>query len=176
MGKPNTGLKSDPRPINDKSFQQSCIRCLIGYLSTHGYDQPVSPKTLTSPMSKDFTSIVHFLMRMVCLDSNSSQLANNSWWWSDLAGLSDSLVREISSNSSHAIGSGYCGLIWWRKCLLCKTAIGKCNMSWLPASCWRTDVLPLLHSHNEQCWAQDRAQIHARTSCDIFFKYILWMP
>jgi len=36
---------------------------LIAYLSTHGYDQPLAPKLLTSPMSKDVTFIVQFLMR-----------------------------------------------------------------------------------------------------------------
>jgi len=38
---------------------------LIAYLSTHGYDQPLAPKLLASPMSKDVTHIVQFLMRQV---------------------------------------------------------------------------------------------------------------
>ncbi|KAK9842247.1 hypothetical protein WJX81_002558 [Elliptochloris bilobata] len=59
------GPKSDPRPVSDKAYQANCIRVLIAYLSTHGYDQPLAPKLLTSPMSKDVTSIVQFLMRQV---------------------------------------------------------------------------------------------------------------
>ena len=59
------GPKSDPRPVSDKAYQANCIRVLIAYLSTHGYDQPLAPKLLTSPMSKDVTHIVQFLMRQV---------------------------------------------------------------------------------------------------------------
>ena len=64
-GKPSNGVKPDPRPVNDKGYQANCVRCLIGFLSTHGFDQPISPKLLASPMSKDFTAIVQFLMRQV---------------------------------------------------------------------------------------------------------------
>ena len=64
-GKSSSGVKSDPRPINDKGFQGNSVRYLIAYLSTHGFDQPISPKMLASPMSKDFTAIVQFLMRQV---------------------------------------------------------------------------------------------------------------
>ena len=41
------------------------MRVLIAYLSAHGYDQPLAPKLLASPMSKDVTNIVQFLMRQV---------------------------------------------------------------------------------------------------------------
>ena len=59
------GPRSDPRPVSDKAYQANCIRVLIAYLSTHGYDQPLAPKLLASPMSKDVTHIVQFLMRQV---------------------------------------------------------------------------------------------------------------
>ena len=59
------GPKSDPRPISDKAYQANCVRVLIAYLSAHGYDQPLAPKLLASPMSKDVTNIVQFLMRQV---------------------------------------------------------------------------------------------------------------
>ncbi|KAL3162304.1 hypothetical protein ABBQ32_009992 [Trebouxia sp. C0010 RCD-2024] len=64
-GKKTTGPKQDPRPVSDKGYQHDCIRQLIEYLSTHGYEHPVSPKTLTSPMSKDVFSIVQFLLKQV---------------------------------------------------------------------------------------------------------------
>ena len=51
--------------MSDKAYQANCIRLLISYLTAHGYDQPLSPKLLTSPMSKDVTSIMHFLLRQV---------------------------------------------------------------------------------------------------------------
>jgi SMC interacting uncharacterized protein involved in chromosome segregation len=56
---------SDPRPISDKSFQNACIRSLIAYLTSHGYDQPISPKALSTPTGKEFLHIVQFLFRMV---------------------------------------------------------------------------------------------------------------
>ena len=30
-------VKSDPRPLTDKGYQQQCIRVLLNYLSSHGY-------------------------------------------------------------------------------------------------------------------------------------------
>ncbi|KAK9828671.1 hypothetical protein WJX72_001447 [[Myrmecia] bisecta] len=59
------GVKTDPRPVSDKAYQGNCIRLLIQYLSTHGYDHPISPKLLTNPMSKDFTHIAQFLFRQI---------------------------------------------------------------------------------------------------------------
>ena len=45
-GKSGTGLKPDPRPVNDKAYQQACIRTIIAYLTTHDYDHPISAKVL----------------------------------------------------------------------------------------------------------------------------------
>ena len=63
-----TQPRIDPRPLSDKSYQQSCIRTLITYLTHHGYDHAISPKLLTSPTSKEFLHIVQFLFKKV--DSN----------------------------------------------------------------------------------------------------------
>jgi kinetochore protein NDC80 len=38
------GLRADPRPIGDKSFQQNCVRTVLNYLTTHSYDFPISSK------------------------------------------------------------------------------------------------------------------------------------
>jgi kinetochore protein NDC80 len=57
--------KLDPRPLTDKQYLNECVKTLIKYLTTHGYDNPVSPKTLTTPTSKDFVHIVTFLFRKV---------------------------------------------------------------------------------------------------------------
>lgn len=51
----------DPRNIRDKSYQLSCIKTLIKFLSESGYDAPISPKILTSPSTKDFQHIFKFL-------------------------------------------------------------------------------------------------------------------
>lgn len=55
----------DPRPIREKSFQYSCIKSLIKFLSECGYDRPLSPKLLSSPSAKDFASIFKFLYSQV---------------------------------------------------------------------------------------------------------------
>lgn len=57
--------RTDPRPLNDRSFQQECIRTLTGYLLTHGYNVAISTKLLVSPASKDILNIVQFLFQKV---------------------------------------------------------------------------------------------------------------
>ena len=57
--------KLDPRPLTDKQYLNDCVRSLIAYLTTHGYDSAVSPKTLTHPTCKDFVHIVTFLFKKV---------------------------------------------------------------------------------------------------------------
>lgn len=61
------GLKNDPRPVSDKAYQANCIKSLIAYLSTHGYDQALTPKMLSNPMGKDVMHILQFLMHQVRL-------------------------------------------------------------------------------------------------------------
>jgi SMC interacting uncharacterized protein involved in chromosome segregation len=39
-----TGLKNDPRPLSDKSYQGNCIRTIISFLATHNYEYQISPK------------------------------------------------------------------------------------------------------------------------------------
>lgn len=58
---------ADPRPINDRSFQNRGIKKLIQFLAERCYDHPLSPRTLTHPTCKDFTDIFQFMVR--CLDS-----------------------------------------------------------------------------------------------------------
>ena len=60
-----SGPKSDPRPVTDKSYQQACVRSIISYLSSHGYDNAISPKQLSTPTTKDFLAIVTFLFKQV---------------------------------------------------------------------------------------------------------------
>jgi kinetochore protein NDC80 len=58
-------VRSDPRPIHDKSFQQESIRKLMNFLHQNGYEYPVSQKSLTRPSGKDFANIVTFMLRQV---------------------------------------------------------------------------------------------------------------
>lgn len=56
---------ADLRPISDKAYINSCIRRLVQYLMSSGYEYPVSHKILTRPSGKDFNHIVTFLLRRV---------------------------------------------------------------------------------------------------------------
>eukprot|EP00887_Chlorella_sp_A99_P000063 scaffold16.g63.t1 len=55
------GVKSDPRPIGDKLYQQNCVRTVIAYLASHAYEYQV----LSSPTTRDFTNIMMFLLRQI---------------------------------------------------------------------------------------------------------------
>lgn len=57
--------RSDPRPLSDKSYMQACVKQLISFLIDRGYEQPISPKILTNPTSRDFQNIFLFLVRML---------------------------------------------------------------------------------------------------------------
>eukprot|EP01116_Phalansterium_solitarium_P009020 TRINITY_DN23011_c0_g1_i1.p1 TRINITY_DN23011_c0_g1~~TRINITY_DN23011_c0_g1_i1.p1 ORF type:complete len:634 (-),score=285.00 TRINITY_DN23011_c0_g1_i1:320-2221(-) len=59
------GSKKDPRPVSDKQYMGQCVRKVILYLTSHGYDQEINPKLLISPTAKQFFSILQFLVRFV---------------------------------------------------------------------------------------------------------------
>lgn len=59
------GQKADPRPVGDKGYMQQCIRALIAFLSSQGYDRALTPKALQLPSIKDFNAIVLFLFKRV---------------------------------------------------------------------------------------------------------------
>lgn len=53
----------DPRPLGDKAYINSCVRQLISFLSSRGFDSALSPKTLASPTAKEFAALSLFLFR-----------------------------------------------------------------------------------------------------------------
>jgi kinetochore protein NDC80 len=59
---------ADPRPINDKAFQQTCIQELLSFLHENTYPYPVTARCLTRPSAKDFTNMVTFMLRKVDAD------------------------------------------------------------------------------------------------------------
>lgn len=65
MVPPPAPAKTDPRPIADKNFQQECIKKLLDFLMTQGYEQPISHRSLSRPSGKDFSNIVTFMLRLV---------------------------------------------------------------------------------------------------------------
>jgi kinetochore protein NDC80 len=62
---PPVPTRTDSRPITDKAYQQECVKQLLDFLLKSGYDQPISPKSLTRPSGKDFSNIVTFMLRRV---------------------------------------------------------------------------------------------------------------
>lgn len=58
-------FQKDPRNLNDKAFQQKCIKSILQFLQKTQYDLPVSTKTLARPSGKDFASIVTHMMRQI---------------------------------------------------------------------------------------------------------------
>jgi kinetochore protein NDC80 len=40
----SSSVKSDPRPVSDKGYQQNCARTIINYLTTHNYDHNLGTK------------------------------------------------------------------------------------------------------------------------------------
>lgn len=59
--------KSDPRPISEKGYQNSCMKRLLHFLvsSSPSYAYPVSLKSLSRPSGKDFQNVVTFLLRRI---------------------------------------------------------------------------------------------------------------
>lgn len=55
----------DPRPLHDRHYMQQCVKNLISFVIDRGYDQPISPKILTNPSSRDFQHIFLFLVRRI---------------------------------------------------------------------------------------------------------------
>jgi len=68
------GVRVDPRPITDKNYVKENIRKLILFLTSHHYNQQLSPKQLSSPSTKDFKNIILFLFQQ--LDPNFQFGAN----------------------------------------------------------------------------------------------------
>ena len=61
LGGTGEKLAKDPRPIRDRNFQAECSRQILDYLLNNSYPHPVSPKTFTSPTTKEFTQIFQWL-------------------------------------------------------------------------------------------------------------------
>jgi SMC interacting uncharacterized protein involved in chromosome segregation len=58
-------VRTDPRPIHDKAFQQECIKKLLNFLTKNGYEYPVSQQCLARPSGRDFHQIVTFMLRLI---------------------------------------------------------------------------------------------------------------
>jgi len=65
MGGASGVVRTDPRPIHDKAFQQDSVRKLLDFLLQSGYEFPITQKSLMCPSGKDFANIVTFMLRLV---------------------------------------------------------------------------------------------------------------
>jgi len=142
------GLKVDPRPLSDKSYLNDCVRNLIYFLSTHGYDQAISPKTLTTPTSKEFQSILLFLLRKI-----DPYFEFEKKFEEELPALFKTLKYPftISKSTLYAVGSPH---TW-------PTLLG--------LLVWITDLL----AYDEQASSQETKSIDTESSLNrIFFDYV----
>lgn len=57
--------KTDPRPISDKSYFNSCVRKVFNYLESNDYEHPIKLRDLSRPSAKDFGNLVTFLLRKI---------------------------------------------------------------------------------------------------------------
>eukprot|EP01138_Halocafeteria_seosinensis_P010526 gb/GECG01010746.1/.p1 GENE.gb/GECG01010746.1/~~gb/GECG01010746.1/.p1 ORF type:complete len:630 (+),score=140.41 gb/GECG01010746.1/:1-1890(+) len=64
MGK-GSSKNSDPRPLNNKQYQQEEIRALITFLINNDFQERISTKILTQPTARDFQQIVKFLFKLI---------------------------------------------------------------------------------------------------------------
>jgi len=61
----STSIRSDPRPLTDKSYQRELSKKIIIFLTAHKFPHPISQKILASPSSRDFKLILHFLFSFI---------------------------------------------------------------------------------------------------------------
>jgi len=69
---PPTTMRTDSRPISDKSYFNSCVRRLYQYLNKNDYEHPIKLKDLAKPSGKDFHNVMTFLMKKLDPNFNSS--------------------------------------------------------------------------------------------------------
>ena len=113
----NQGRANDPRNINDKQlFSKKSIRTVVKYLiSEHKYDQPISPKTLMKPTTKEYYNLVQFLFHQI--DPNYTCVGKLE---DEIVGMFKFLGYPfpIAKSNISAVGSPHCwpsmlaSLIW----------------------------------------------------------------
>lgn len=69
-------VKTDQRPIGDKTYFNSSVKKLYNFLQNNGYEFSIKLKDLSRPSAKDFNNIMTFLLRKVDPNFQSPQNAN----------------------------------------------------------------------------------------------------
>ncbi len=62
---PPTMMRTDTRPISDKTYFNKCVKNLHSYLEKNNYEHPVRLKDLARPSGKDFHNIMLFLLSRI---------------------------------------------------------------------------------------------------------------
>jgi kinetochore protein NDC80 len=60
-----TTMRTDTRPISDKTYFNTCVRNLHSYLVQNNYEYPIKLKDLARPSAKDFHNIMIFLLSRI---------------------------------------------------------------------------------------------------------------
>jgi len=125
----STNTRTDPRPINEKQYQNSCIRTIHQYLVSSGYSHAISPKILSRPSGKDFHQIVTFLLRRVdpTFTNDNSSMKFEEEVAIAFKGLGYpfpiSKTALVAAGSIHTWPALLAALTWLIELLSCKEAI-----------------------------------------------------
>jgi kinetochore protein NDC80 len=121
-----TSTRQDPRPINDRNYQMSCIRALNQYLESHRFTGTLlSQKGL--PSGKDVKDIIRFLVHQ--LDP----------LWGELGKLEDEVPFifrvygypfQINKSALYAVGRPLFFAVRQRRCALVESLGRNWNYLW----------------------------------------------
>eukprot|EP00916_Digyalum_oweni_P018938 GHVL01031580.1.p1 GENE.GHVL01031580.1~~GHVL01031580.1.p1 ORF type:complete len:629 (+),score=96.92 GHVL01031580.1:64-1887(+) len=62
---PGRGKMSDSRPLKDREYMNAQTRKLLDFLVSSNYPHPIAPKAMVNPSSKEFLSILTFLIMLL---------------------------------------------------------------------------------------------------------------
>lgn len=97
-------MQKDQRPIREKTFQLNCIKNILEYLLSTGYDKPISAKILSAPTSKDFQNVFcHFYSRIDSTYECGKKMEDEIP--SILKGIRYPYANDISKSQLLAVGS-----------------------------------------------------------------------
>ncbi len=95
---PPTIMRTDTRPISDKTYFNKCIKNLHAYLEKNQYEHPIKLKDLTRPSGKDFHNIMLFLLSKI--DTSFYNIHYNSRSGGGSSSSSSSSGGGLASNNN----------------------------------------------------------------------------
>lgn len=130
----SSSSKADPRNLSDKVFQQNSIKKLMAFLVDHGYDHPITNKSLVRPSCKDFHHIVTFLLRHIdpSFQDGSMKIEDEIAMSFKALGYPFSVSKTslVAAGSPHAWPSLLSALAWLTERIVCLERSGDDRSEW----------------------------------------------